>query len=122
MTGKSGLLLSIACANTPRPVSVTHRSLIKTGVLFRPQLGERLLKIKPDSCVSPAGLVSQYRRIMSVMSSDASSRPVSRGLFILPVSCTGGRGIESPASTSGQTGTNSKSGASCSRIIRLAFD
>lgn len=122
ITARFGRALHKLLAKTPRAFSVTHCLLTNTGVLFKPQLGERLLKIKPCICFSSAGFVLQYFCMVWVTSMEASSRPMSNGCLILPVSWTGGRGIDRPASTSGQTGINSNSLLSSSRIIRLLFD
>ena len=94
---------------------------MNTGVLCRPQLGERLLKIKPFKSLSVGVFREQYSSIISVISMDASSRPVSRGVVMLPVNWTGGRGTDRPASTSGQTGINLKSLPSFSMIRELGF-
>ena len=60
--------------------------------------------------------------MMTVISTEGLSLPVSFGLFILPVSCTAGRGMPKPASTSGQAGTSSNVLLNSFRTISFAFD
>jgi len=122
MTGSWGWYLHSAAANTPLPVSVIHDPFKKTGVLFKPQLGDRDVNIKPERWFSSAGFPRQYLFMTLVISIEGLSRPVSFGLSILPVSCTGGRGMERPASTSGHTGVSSKILLSFLRTMGLAFD